>query len=259
MAVKLSGIASIRVLAIVIFLIDVVVLAAVLLVLWNMAGEKNETCSKLCLPCADDKGKICCNCHVPTLQEFLAKTFNDSLHAAKKNKTVLMQDLTKYMDVSWNLKPTAHITGSKIQPPPAGRRQGPLYPLRDWEDKGNNCLMQNGMEYRNGRLVVPAKGLYHLYGLLDLHQSLDGNNMTTEMPDSITMRFYRFNILKFTEEMLVEGFRPYQRSANPRFMSYESYLGADVPLEAGDEVYMKVSNPNYIKNPSRNVFGLHML
>ena len=141
----------------------------------------------------------------------------------------------------------------------AGSRQGPLYPLRDWEDKGNNCLMQNGMEYRNGRLVVPAKGLYHLYGLLDLHQSFDGKNMTTEMPDSITMRFYRFNILKFTEEMLVEGFRPYQRSANPRFMSYESYLGADVPLEAGDEVYMKVSNPNYIKNPSRNVFGLHML
>lgn len=31
---------------------------------------------------------------------------------------VLMQDLTKYMDVSWNLKPTAHITGSKIKPSP---------------------------------------------------------------------------------------------------------------------------------------------
>ena len=76
MAVKLSGIASIRVLAIVIFLIDVVVLAAVLLVLWNMAGEKNETCSKLCLPCADDKRRICCNCHVPTLQEFLTKVFD---------------------------------------------------------------------------------------------------------------------------------------------------------------------------------------
>lgn len=26
-----------------------------------------------------------------------------------------MQDLSKYMDVSWNLKPTAHITGSKVE------------------------------------------------------------------------------------------------------------------------------------------------
>lgn len=26
-----------------------------------------------------------------------------------------VQDLTKYMDVSWNLKPTAHITGSKVE------------------------------------------------------------------------------------------------------------------------------------------------
>lgn len=26
-----------------------------------------------------------------------------------------MQDLSEYMDVSWNLKPTAHITGSKVE------------------------------------------------------------------------------------------------------------------------------------------------
>lgn len=26
-----------------------------------------------------------------------------------------VQDLSKYMDVSWNLKPTAHITGSKVE------------------------------------------------------------------------------------------------------------------------------------------------
>lgn len=119
--------------------------------------------------------------------------------------------------------------------------------------------MQNGMEFRNGRLVVPAKGYYHLYGFLDLYQSYGNEAMAPGMPDSITMRFYKSNILKPDEEALIETFRPYERSANQRFMIYQSFLGADVELDAGDEVYLKVSNLTYIKNPSRNVFGLHML
>lgn len=119
--------------------------------------------------------------------------------------------------------------------------------------------MQNGMEFRNGRLVVPMNGFYHLYGFLDLYQSYGNEAMAPGMPDSITMRFYKSNILKPNEEALIETFRPYERSANQRFMIYQSFLSADVKLEAGDEVYLKVSNLTYIKNPSRNVFGLHML
>lgn len=120
--------------------------------------------------------------------------------------------------------------------------------------------MQNGVEYRNGRLVVPASGFYHLYGFLDLHQIYDNKApMPPGMPNSITMRFYKYNILKPDEEALIETNRPYERSANQQFMVYQSFLGADVQLQAGDEVYLKVSNLTYIKNPSRNVFGLHML
>lgn len=73
MALKLSEFANIRVMAILIFLTDVVVLAVVLMILWNMAGVKEETCAKLCLPCADDKMKTCCKCHVPTLKRFLSE------------------------------------------------------------------------------------------------------------------------------------------------------------------------------------------
>jgi hypothetical protein len=83
--------------------------------------------------------------------------------------------------------------------------------------------------------------------------------MPPGMPNSITMRFYKYNILKPDEEALIETNRPYERSANQQFMVYQSFLGADVRLQAGDEVYLKVSNLTYIKNPSRNVFGLHML
>lgn len=73
MAVKLAEFANIRVMAILIFLTDVVVLAVVLGILWNMAGVKEETCAKLCLPCADNEMKTCCECHVPTLQRFLTE------------------------------------------------------------------------------------------------------------------------------------------------------------------------------------------
>lgn len=260
MAVKLAEFANIRFMAILIFLTDVVVLAVVLGILWNMAGVKEETCAKLCLPCADNEMKTCCECHVPTLKRFLTETFNDTLYAEKQRKPESqMQDLSEYMDVSWNLKPTAHITGSKVETADASNNQEPLRPLRNWQKDGNNCLMQNGMEFRNGRLVVPVKGFYHLYGFLDLYQSYGNEAMAPGMPDSITMRFYKSNILKPDEEALIETFRPYERSANKRFMIYQSFLGADVELDAGDEVYLKVSNLTYIKNPSRNVFGLHML
>lgn len=73
MAVKLAEFANIRVMAILIFLTDVVVLAVVLGILWNMAGVKEETCAKLCLPCADNEMKTCCECHVPTLKRFLTE------------------------------------------------------------------------------------------------------------------------------------------------------------------------------------------
>ncbi|XP_061194870.1 tumor necrosis factor ligand superfamily member 15-like [Saccostrea echinata] len=260
MALRLPSLANIRVMAIFIFLTDVIVLVVVLALLWNMAGRKDDTCAKLCLPCADNKNKICCSCHVPTLKSFLTKTFNDTLTTEKQRKTeTQMPNLTPYMDVSWNLKPTAHITGSKISTRYDGGRRD-LYPVREWDKDGNNCLMQNGMEYRNGRLVVPATGFYHLYGFLDLHQTYDDKaSMPPDMPSSITMRFYKYNILKPDEEGLIETLRPYERSANRQFMVYQSFLGADVHLEAGDEVYLKVSNLTYIKNPSRNVFGLHML
>lgn len=110
--------------------------------------------------------------------------------------------------------------------------------------------MQNGMEFRNGRLVVPVKGFYHLYGFLDLYQSYGNEAMAPGMPDSITMRFYKSNILKPDEEALIETFRPYERSANKRFMIYQSFLGADVELDA-----RLATRGICVKQVSRNVSG----
>lgn len=89
MAVKLSEFANIRFMAILIFLTDVVVLAVVLGILWNMAGVKEETCAKLCLPCADNEMKTCCECHVPTLKRFLTEVhlYVYVAENAKKNES----------------------------------------------------------------------------------------------------------------------------------------------------------------------------
>uniref|UniRef100_A0A8W8IN21 THD domain-containing protein n=1 Tax=Magallana gigas TaxID=29159 RepID=A0A8W8IN21_MAGGI len=116
------------------------------------------------------------------------------------------------------------------------------------------------MEFRNGRLVVPVKGFYHLYGFLDLYQSYGNEAMAPGMPDSITMRFYKSNILKPDEEALIETFRPYERSANKRFMIYQSFLGADVELDAGDEVYLKGIEPNLHQEPVKKcVWSPHVM
>lgn len=93
MAVKLSEFANIRVMAILIFLTDVVVLAVVLIILWNMAGVKEETCAKLCLPCADNEMKTCCECHVPTLKRFLTQVHLNMSMLQKMQKKLFNANL----------------------------------------------------------------------------------------------------------------------------------------------------------------------
>lgn len=119
--------------------------------------------------------------------------------------------------------------------------------------------MQNGMEFCNGCLVVFVKGFYYLYGFLDFYQFYGNEVMVLGMLDFIIMRFYKFNILKFKEEVLIEIFCFYERLVNKCFMIYQFFFGVDVEFDVGDEVYLKVLNLIYIKNLLRNVFGFYML
>ena len=152
-----------------------------------------------------------------------------------------------------NMKQNSNVSSTE-------HMQKSMAPVREWE-QGNNCYLQNGMTYRNGRLVVPVGGLYHVYSFIDMYQDYTYDKMDATKPMSISMGVFKSNILKdkVPEEEVICMYRPYEKSRNDRFTVYDSYIGADIPLEAGDEVYIKVSNLTYVKNPSRNVFGMHLL
>lgn len=163
-----------------------------------------------------------------------------------------------------SIKPIARLGGSK-QTMQKEDMTKDLMTVRKWETGGRSfCYVRNGMGYRNGRLVAPVDGNYHIYSFLDLFMEyIDRNgkpilNIKRD-EDAIQHAVYKFNIVNNLEEVILTTYKPYLHSKNGRFNFYETYLSADVKLKAGDEVFLKVSNVSFIQSPSKNFFGMHLL
>ncbi|KAK3095818.1 hypothetical protein FSP39_019609 [Pinctada imbricata] len=257
---------SVRCIAVMVFVLDVLVLSVVLALLWTMRS-KNVDCIELCLP--DPQGKMVCDCRVTRFKSVLEQEFIKSQSIEKeklqKKRLETHKGRTKIHYFSpnsdWDMKPVAHLSGSTLTAEMTQEdKETPMAPIRKWE-QGNNCYLQNGMILRNGRLVVPIDGLYHIYSFVDMYQDYTFDKMNETIPMSISMGVFRSNILRseIPEEEMICAYRPYEKSRNNRFTVYDNYIGADVQLQAGDEVYIRVSNITYVKNPSRNVFGMHLL
>jgi hypothetical protein len=59
--------------------------------------------------------------------------------------------------------------------------------------------------------------------------------------------------------MILNVNRFYYKNRNSIFSRYDTYIGGDVYLEAGDEIYVKVANISYASSPPRNMFGIHLI
>jgi len=122
--------------------------------------------------------------------------------------------------------------------------------------------VNNGMSFKNGRLKVPFDGLYHIYSFVDMYIERP-EFRESQTNNSIIHAIFKSNIKHLNngleEEELMASFRPYEVSRSEAQGMYPTYLSADVSLEAGDEVYIKVCKKKHIKFPRENIFGIHLL
>lgn len=114
----------------------------------------------------------------------------------------------------------------------------------------------------NGRLRVPVNGYYHVYSMLDVsyHYMITGNNVTvvSQIPYMVHS-IYKSNIKGDSDTEIISTCHPYEISRNRIFGRFDTYIGSDIYLQAGDEVFVKVSNISYINSPPKNVLGMYMI
>lgn len=251
------------------FVFNIIFLTVVLVILWIAAkrGEKDDSgLPMLCLGST-------CGCRTETLDNYLKQAFEEKFQSEEsKRKTrqqiYLKENRDKFETLRkkgfiWNIRPIARLSGSK-QALREGDMTEEMTPLRTWEKKRSNCYVSNGIDYRNGRLAVPVTGYYHVYSFLDMlmeYCDKNGNSMVKNLKSDAALRhtIFKYNIKDGREEEVISSYKPYHYSQNRRFNFYETYISADVLLNPGDEVYIKVSNASYLQNPSKNFFGIHML
>lgn len=137
--------------------------------------------------------------------------------------------------------------------------------MKKWQ-RSNNGLMMNGMGLNHGRIRVPVSGWYHVYCLVDFSYMYPViNNQGQKIKEqsrkgSIEHAVFKSEISRGDqEEKIVLTQHPFERSQNMIYSKYSSYVSKDVYLNAGDEIYVKVSNISLAVNPPRNIFGVYMV
>lgn len=141
-----------------------------------------------------------------------------------------------------------------------------MTPIREWrhgrELYDGSGFKRYGVQYINGRLVVPVSGTYFIYSFVDFFEPFDPS--TREPPVSNTKKpvglgIYKFNILEEEEIELVSDIKPHKLSDNKYFNSHSSYVSVLANLKAGDEISVKVSDLRYLKYTRNNYFGLNLI
>lgn len=259
--------------SLIVFTVDVVVLVTVLIVLWAMPDPvtPGENCGYMCLQCTTDTSKLCCGCRDEILQTYLEQTFNQKYDAVSKEYTRKFKGRAAKLHHGFigDVKPVGHLIGEDRDMPSKDHAEKELLPVRKWQ-RGKNCLLLNGVSLHRGRFHVPVNGFYHVYSAIDFnYQYVHGDvndtiNVESKSP-CITHAIYKSNIKKSyckekeREMMMMSTHHPYEKSRNSIFSRYDTYIGGDVYLEAGDEIYVKVANISYASSPPRNMFGIHLI
>ena len=136
-----------------------------------------------------------------------------------------------------------------------------LTAIREWELADSRTYLLNGMEYRNGRIVVPVDGFYYIYCFLGMFEKCHNtSNNVKPRSGAIQLSLFRYNILTREEEQLLSTFRAHkQPNNNYNILFYNSLLSSGLRLSAGDELYIKISNISMLSNPRFNHFGAFLV
>lgn len=113
-------------------------------------------------------------------------------------------------------------------------------------------FLRYGVEYQQGRLIVPVTGTYLVYSYLELYDTLSSNL-------SIRHEIFKFNVLDFEENVLVCKTQSRENSSNGLFSYYSSYISTVVKLRAGEEVSIKLNDVSLLRYPENNFFGVNFL
>lgn len=157
-----------------------------------------------------------------------------------------------------NITYAAHLMGynRKIQEPGIPGNQ---FSIPNWINR-DDLAFTNGVEYRNGRLVIPEDGLYYVYSHVSFEENFGHGSSrgSRSVSNSLSHYLYRYNMVYRNggEELLLMNSLTKCWDENKQFGEYSSYLGAVFKLRIGDEIFVKVSNLTIIvTNHKINSFG----
>lgn len=114
-------------------------------------------------------------------------------------------------------------------------------------------FLRYGVQYKQGRFLVPVTGTYFVYAYLELYDN--ALNHSTEIEHGI----YKFNVFDFKEVALVVKTQSREIPSNGKFSYYNSYISTIASLRAGDEVSTKLNDDSLLRYPEDNFFGIHFL
>lgn len=120
-------------------------------------------------------------------------------------------------------------------------------------------FLRYGMQYQNGRLVVPVSGMYFIHSYIELYELCGDVNNTEEEKQEIKHAVYKFSIMDDKETEIVAKTYSHKTSSNKEFVYYTSYVSIIDHLNAGNEVSVKVSDMSLLKYPDENFFGVTLL
>lgn len=138
-----------------------------------------------------------------------------------------------------------------------------MVPLKHWsharDPYNRNVFLQNGVTYRDGRLVVPVSGTYLVYASVEFGAPDRHENGLSDMEDRdglLQLGLYKFNILEGREVELARSSRLF--CGNTISFS-NSRVNTLVELNAGDELSVKVNKQTYPINGGHSYFGLNLI
>lgn len=148
---------------------------------------------------------------------------------------------------------TAHLLVG-LQNPSHSYGKGPV-PIRNWSS-ANPVAHASGLILRQDRIKINASGLYFLYSQVYFTANFaDGRHKANE---SLTIYhyMYRYNIIypNGGEQLLFKSIKTECWVKTKEYTDFTSYTGGAVFLNAGDEIYIKVSDVSLISRDSKASF-----
>ena len=147
--------------------------------------------------------------------------------------------------------------------------------IRKWQHENDNRKLgyiRNGIRYKSGRLVVPFSGFYSVYSQVhfmkrnnnnaDVRKFLESQNYVRQDMSTVGHYIYRYNVIypNYGEQLLLQHFQTLCGDLDKPVVEHSSYLGSVVKLNAGDEIFVRVTNISIVhRDPSTTYFGVAML